>query len=55
VPADVIRQRLANWKAPKPHYETGVFAKYVALVSSAAEGAVTSRPRSSQMQQTISV
>ena len=25
-------------------YEAGVFAKYVALVGSAAEGAVTSRP-----------
>jgi dihydroxy-acid dehydratase len=48
VPAGVIEQRLKSWKAPKPHYETGVFAKYVALVSSAAEGAVTSRPRSLQ-------
>ncbi len=33
--------RLATWKAPKPHYTTGVFAKYAALVSSAADGAVT--------------
>jgi dihydroxy-acid dehydratase len=35
---------MKNWKAPKLRYATGVFAKYVALVSSAAEGAVTSRP-----------
>jgi dihydroxy-acid dehydratase len=36
-----IKQRLAEWKAPAPRYATGVFAKYAALVSSAAEGAVT--------------
>ena len=36
-----IARRLAAWTAPEPHYKTGVFAKYVALVSSAAEGAVT--------------
>jgi len=39
----VISERLKDWKAPKPRYETGVFAKYVALVSSAAEGAITSQ------------
>jgi dihydroxy-acid dehydratase len=39
-----IRQRLANWKAPKPRYNTGVFAKYAALVQSAGEGAIT-QPR----------
>ena len=33
--------RLAEWTAPAPAYPKGVFAKYVALVSSAAEGAVT--------------
>jgi dihydroxy-acid dehydratase len=27
---------------PAPHYRTGVFAKYAALVRSASEGAVTS-------------
>jgi Dihydroxyacid dehydratase/phosphogluconate dehydratase len=54
VPAGVIEQRLKSWKAPKPHYETGVFAKYVALVSSAAEGAVTSRPSQSQLAPTRS-
>jgi len=43
VPAEEIRRRLAQWKAPEPRYKTGVFAKYVALVGSASEGAVTSR------------
>src|SRR5512132_1438454 len=42
VPASEIKKRLASWKAPKPRYTTGVFAKYVALVSDASEGAVTS-------------
>jgi dihydroxy-acid dehydratase len=41
VDAKEIKRRLKSWKAPKPRYETGVFAKYVALVSSAAEGAIT--------------
>lgn len=41
LPEDEIARRLATWTAPEPHYKTGVFAKYVALVSSAAEGAVT--------------
>jgi dihydroxy-acid dehydratase len=41
VPADEIAARLRAWRAPKPHYTTGVFAKYAALVSSASEGAVT--------------
>jgi len=39
-----LRERLAAWKPPAPRYTSGVFAKYVALVSSAAEGAIT-RPR----------
>ena len=38
-----IKRRMADWKAPAPRYESGVFAKYCALVSSASEGAVTSR------------
>src|SRR5437764_14699647 len=45
VPADVVRERLSKWKTPEPHYRSGVFAKYVALVGSASEGAVTSQPR----------
>lgn len=41
-----ISRRTAEWKAPKPRYTTGVFAKYAVLVSSAAEGAITTVPRS---------
>jgi dihydroxy-acid dehydratase len=36
-----LAARLADWKPPKPRYETGVLAKYAKLVSSAATGAVT--------------
>ena len=36
-----IAKRLENWREPEPRYKSGVFAKYAALVSSAAEGAVT--------------
>ena len=39
-----LKHRLAEWKAPKPKYSTGVFAKYAALVHSASEGAIT-KPR----------
>ena len=39
--AEEITARLASWSPPEARYKTGVFAKYVALVSSAAEGAVT--------------
>jgi dihydroxy-acid dehydratase len=46
VPEAAIRERLTRWKPPVPRYTSGVFAKYAALVSSAAEGAVT-RPRES--------
>jgi dihydroxy-acid dehydratase len=38
---DVIAERLRAWRPPAPRYTSGVFAKYTALVSSAAEGAVT--------------
>jgi dihydroxy-acid dehydratase len=38
---DVLRQRMAQWKAPHPRYPTGVFAKYGALVWSASQGAIT--------------
>ncbi len=41
LPAAVIEQRLAAWKAPQPRYRTGVFAKYAALVGSASQGAMT--------------
>jgi dihydroxy-acid dehydratase len=33
--------RLYSWKTPEPKYTSGVFAKYVKLVGSAAKGAVT--------------
>ncbi|MDP8952774.1 MAG: dihydroxy-acid dehydratase [Actinomycetota bacterium] len=36
-----LEDRLKDWQEPRPRYETGVFAKYAALVSSAAEGAIT--------------
>jgi dihydroxy-acid dehydratase len=36
-----IARRMAEWKPPAPHYKTGVFAKYAALVTSASEGAIT--------------
>jgi dihydroxy-acid dehydratase len=39
-----IAKRLAEWIAPPPRYTNGVFAKYAAAVSSAAEGAITSSP-----------
>jgi dihydroxy-acid dehydratase len=41
VSEDVLRKRMAQWKAPQPRYPTGVFAKYGALVSSASQGAIT--------------
>jgi dihydroxy-acid dehydratase len=44
VPEPVIQQRLARWRAPAPRYTSGVFAKYAATVSSAAEGAITGVP-----------
>ena len=40
-----IQQRLADWRAPENRYASGVFAKYAALVSSAAQGAVTQPDR----------
>jgi dihydroxy-acid dehydratase len=36
-----IDRRMADWKPPASKYKTGVFAKYAALVRSAAEGAIT--------------
>jgi dihydroxy-acid dehydratase len=41
VPAGEIRKRLAKWKAPKPRYTTGVFAKYAKTVAHASVGAYT--------------
>ncbi|HEY7352970.1 MAG TPA: dihydroxy-acid dehydratase [Terriglobales bacterium] len=36
-----IQHRMSEWKAAKPRYAAGVFAKYAALVDSASEGAIT--------------
>jgi dihydroxy-acid dehydratase len=38
---DEIAARLADWSPPPARYDSGVLAKYAALVSSASEGAVT--------------
>ena len=37
-----LDRRRARWSPPAPNYESGVFAKYAALVSGAERGAVTS-------------
>jgi dihydroxy-acid dehydratase len=41
VPAEELKSRLSQWTAPPPKYQGGVFGKYIRLVGSAAEGAVT--------------
>jgi len=41
LPAEAIAQRLTEYVPPPPRYRSGVFAKYVATVSSAAQGAIT--------------
>jgi len=41
VSEEEIRTRMRDWQPPAPHYTSGVFAKYMAMVSSASEGAVT--------------
>src|SRR5260221_2224966 len=41
IPENTLSERLKKWKAPEQRYRSGVFAKYVALVGSAAEGAIT--------------
>jgi dihydroxy-acid dehydratase len=45
VPAAELARRRAEWTPPPPRYTTGVFAKYVAQVSSASEGAITAPRR----------
>ncbi len=42
VSEEEIKQRLANWKCPKPKYKRGVLAKYARLVACASVGAYTS-------------
>lgn len=41
VPKAEIKRRTKKWKPIKPHYTSGVLAKYASLVQSASEGAVT--------------
>lgn len=41
ISAAEMRKRMKKWKAAKPRYASGVFAKYAALVSSASQGAIT--------------
>jgi dihydroxy-acid dehydratase len=41
IPAPELESRLKAWKPPAPKYISGVFEKYVRLVGSAAQGAVT--------------
>jgi dihydroxy-acid dehydratase len=50
-----LKRRLAAWTAPAPRYTTGVFAKYCALVSSASEGAITSRVNAALQQPAVTV
>jgi dihydroxy-acid dehydratase len=42
ITAEELDKRLATFSRPAPKYTSGVMAKYVALVGSAADGAVTS-------------
>jgi dihydroxy-acid dehydratase len=39
----VLGQRRARWQAPPPPFTIGVMAKYIRLVRSASEGAITSK------------
>jgi dihydroxy-acid dehydratase len=47
LPGEEIDRRLRDWRPPTPRYASGVFAKYAALVTSAAEGAITLPPMTS--------
>jgi dihydroxy-acid dehydratase len=40
VAPEVLEARRARWRAPEPHYKSGLFARYARLVSSARHGAV---------------
>jgi dihydroxy-acid dehydratase len=46
VPEEVLAARRARWTAPAPRYQTGLFARYSALVSSATHGAILQTPPS---------
>jgi dihydroxy-acid dehydratase len=45
VPESELKRRAAEWRPPQAHYQTGVLARYAALVSSASEGAVLRVPQ----------
>jgi len=45
VAPDEVDRRFGRWSAPEARYQSGVMAKYAALVGSAAEGAVTTGAR----------
>jgi dihydroxy-acid dehydratase len=45
VPEAEIEARMRDWSPPPPKYTSGVFAKYVATVSSASLGAITQPSR----------
>ncbi len=45
IPAAELASRLDAFTTPPPKYTSGVFAKYVALVGSASDGALTSQPK----------
>jgi dihydroxy-acid dehydratase len=44
LPDETLTERRSAWMAPAPHYTSGVFARYAALVSSASEGAILNTP-----------
>jgi dihydroxy-acid dehydratase len=44
LPESEMTERRTAWEAPAPRYTTGAFARYAALVSSAADGAVLNVP-----------
>lgn len=43
VDSAILEQRRARWQAPPPPFTIGVMAKYIRLVRSASEGAITSK------------
>ncbi|HXN47824.1 MAG TPA: dihydroxy-acid dehydratase [Bryobacteraceae bacterium] len=45
VAPEILSDRLGRWTPPHPRYESGVFSKYGALVSSASDGAITAVPK----------
>jgi dihydroxy-acid dehydratase len=55
ISATEVKRRLATWTPPAPRYTSGVFAKYCALVSSASEGAITSKVNAALQQPAVPV